>query len=81
MEKTTLYIASDVHRQLQDLARREQRPQAQLIREALTAYIAAKSPPWPSSIGMGKDGEIAATEAKHWVHAQWDRERYERIRP
>jgi len=78
MEKTTLYIASDVHRQLQDLAKREKRPQAHLIREALTAYLATKESPWPKSIGMGEDGELSGAEVKDWVHAQWDREWDER---
>lgn len=71
MEKTTLYLTADIHRQLQELARREKRPQADLIREALDAYLASKSPPWPTSIGMGEDGEIPASKIKDWLRANW----------
>jgi predicted transcriptional regulator len=71
MEKTTLYIAGDLHRQLQELAKREKRSQAQLIREALTEYLAAKSRPWPKSIGAGEDSEISGRDVKDWLRANW----------
>jgi len=71
MEKTTLYIAGDVHRRLQELAKREKRPQAQLIREALAEYIAARSAPWPSSAGLGEDGEIRGSQVKDWLRSHW----------
>jgi|HubBroStandDraft_4_1064222.scaffolds.fasta_scaffold1578188_2 hypothetical protein len=71
MEKTTLYLEPELHRQLQDAARRQKRPQAQLIREAVAAYLAAQTPPWPRSIGMGEDGEIPASEIKDWLRANW----------
>ena len=71
MEKTTLYLESDLHRQLQEMARREKRPQAQLIREALAAYLRTKSAPLPSSIGMGEDGELRGSEVKDWLRAHW----------
>jgi predicted transcriptional regulator len=71
MEKTTLYLHGDVHRALQELARREKRPQAQLIREALAVYIASKTAPWPQSIGMGEDGGLAGGEVKDWLRANW----------
>jgi predicted transcriptional regulator len=71
MEKTTLYLDPETHRQLQEAARRQQRPQAQLIREAVAAYLATQSRPLPRSIGMGEDGTLAGSEVKDWLRANW----------
>lgn len=71
MEKTTLYIAGDLHRRLQELAKREKRSQAHVIREALTQYLAAKSRPWPQSIGTGEDDQLAGKDVKEWLRANW----------
>jgi hypothetical protein len=71
MEKTTLYLDPELHRQLQEAAKREERPQAELIREALADYLARKSPPFPRSIGMGEDGSLAGSEVKAWLRANW----------
>jgi hypothetical protein len=71
MEKTTLYLEPELHRQLQDAARRQKRPQAQLIREAVAAYLATQTRPFPRSIGMGEDGMLAGSEVKDWLRANW----------
>jgi predicted transcriptional regulator len=73
MEKTTLYLTDDLQRELQEIAKREKRSQASLIREALVEYVTARSTPWPESIGMGQDGEIPAERAKEWVRREWAR--------
>ncbi len=39
MEKTTVYIPEDIQRTLRHMARREGRPQAALLRQALAAYL------------------------------------------
>jgi len=71
MEKTTLYLEPELHRQLQEAARRQKRSQAQLIREAVAAYLVAQPRPWPRSIGMGEDGKLAGSEVKGWLRANW----------
>jgi hypothetical protein len=71
MEKTTLYLDAALHRQLRDTARRENRPQAQLIREALAAYLETNSRPLPASLGMGSDGTLAGNEVRGWLRDHW----------
>ncbi len=39
MEKTTLYLATDIQRGLRGLSRRTRRPQAELIREVLERFL------------------------------------------
>lgn len=72
MEKTTLYLSEDLQRELRELSRRTKRPQAELVREALAAYLGAQEHPWPSSIGSAtSDGAVQAKDARRWVHEQW----------
>ncbi len=40
MKRTTIFLDEGLERELQGLARRESRPVAWLVREALTAYVA-----------------------------------------
>jgi hypothetical protein len=71
MEKTTLYLETDVHRRLQEAAKRQKRPQAQLIREAVVAYLANETRAFPRSVGIGEDGTLAGSEVKDWLRANW----------
>lgn len=57
MDKTTLYLDSDVHRQLKLLARQRGRPVAELVREAVAEYAARHAGrAVPASLGMGRSG-------------------------
>lgn len=80
MEKTTLYLTEELQAELRALARRRGRPQAELIRDAVAEYVARAERPWPRSIGIARSGAVPASEAKRWVHAEWDREDAERRR-
>jgi predicted transcriptional regulator len=71
MEKTTLYLPSDLQHTLRALSRRTGRPQAELIREALEAYVSTQERPRPASIGAAQDGSLEARDAKAWVRKQW----------
>jgi predicted transcriptional regulator len=59
MEKTTVYLEPEVVRGLRAMSRSTGRPQAQLIREALSAYLAAEPrnelPGW---VGSWKNGPV-----------------------
>jgi len=57
VKKTTLYVPDALYHELKALARRQNRPAAALIREALAAYVgrAAKAGP-PVSLGAGHSG-------------------------
>ncbi len=71
MEKTTLYLPEQLQHELREAARREGRPQAELVREALGAYLHARPRPRPRSIGIVDDHELRAENVKAWVHEQW----------
>jgi plasmid stability protein len=72
VEKTTLYLPEELQRNLREAARREGRPQAELVRDALTAYLRARRRrPYPQSVGMLEDNELSSEDAKRWVRARW----------
>jgi predicted transcriptional regulator len=76
VEKTTLYLSPELHSALRSIARRTGRAQADLIREALAAYISTQERPVPRSIGAASDGTLPSADAKAWVRDQWaDRDR------
>lgn len=55
MDKTTLYLPRDLHHRLRQAARRSGRPQADMIRSALDAYLRESRADRPRSIGAGED--------------------------
>ena len=71
MEKTTVYLDTEVARGLRAMSRSTGRPQAQLIREALAAYLAAKPrDELPGWVGSWKNGPVtdAAEVRRTSVH-------------
>lgn len=73
MDKTTIYLPDELHRGLRDAARRAGRGQAELIREAIAAYLATLEAPVPGSIGAGDDGGLTARESEAWLREAWSR--------
>lgn len=80
MEKTTLYLPGELQRDLKAAARRQRRPQAVLVREALRDYLAADAAtrPRPKSIGIASAGRVSAADSEAWIQSEWDRELLER---
>ncbi len=72
MEKTTLYLPQDLHLAISQIARREGRPQAAVIRDALRSYVDSQERPRLRSLGMGEDGELNAEDIQDWLAANWD---------
>ncbi len=72
MRKTTLYLPEDLQRSLKEAARRTGRPEAAIIREALTEYLRDRARPEPRSIGAGEDAELAARDSEAWLRDHWD---------
>jgi predicted transcriptional regulator len=59
MKRTTLFIDPQLERELQALARRDGRPMAALVREAVAQYVAAardKGRTRPGFIATGRSG-------------------------
>jgi predicted transcriptional regulator len=77
MEKTTVYLPRELQRQLQEASRRSGQPQAELVREAIAAYLRAQPRRQPRFVGMGEDAELSSDEAKGWIRARWDDRRSE----
>lgn len=73
VEKTTLYLPSDLQRSLRDEGERSGRPQAALIREAIAQYLARRPVRLPRSIGVGSDGKVGGEASERWIRKEWDR--------
>ena len=73
MEKTTLYLPTELHHALKEHSRRSGRAQAELVREALQTYLAGAAWPQPNSIGAGADEGLSARESEEWLTREWDR--------
>jgi len=71
MDRTTVFIPTDLRRRLADEARRRRQPQAALIREALAQYLLASPVDLPKLLGATSVPEVDAREAKAWVRQQW----------
>lgn len=55
--KTTIYLDAEAYRRLKELARRQGRPAAELVREAVSEYAARHAPRRvPGSIGVMRSG-------------------------
>lgn len=75
MKRTTIFLTDDLEQLLQETARRTHRPQAEIVRDALSQYLLAQPRPWPRSIGVGSHTEPAVTSenVKEWVRTRWRR--------
>ncbi|MGH7903239.1 MAG: ribbon-helix-helix protein, CopG family [Candidatus Dormibacteraceae bacterium] len=73
MEKTTLYLPTELQHRIRDLARRQHRSQAQLVREALERYLAEQPRRTFHSAGSGEDGEISGATSEDYLRARWGR--------
>jgi predicted DNA-binding protein len=71
MDKTTLYLPEELHRRLRDVARRSRRPQADVIRSALDAYLRETRVDRPLSIGAGEDETLGAHDTEAWLRERW----------
>ena len=67
MEKTTLYLSSELQRALSAMAKREGRSQAEIIRAALAAYFSGRAPLRLRSIGAGSDDEVSGATSEGWL--------------
>lgn len=76
MDKTTIYLPSDLRLYLRDAARRAGKSQAELIREAIDAKRAGDTPTLPASVGAFRSGTntgITREKIKRDYHAYLDR--------
>ena len=74
MNKTTVYVPDDLQRQLREISRRTGRPQADLLREALSEYLSARGRPKLKSLGVGSDTGVAARDSEAWLREHWEKD-------
>jgi predicted transcriptional regulator len=74
MERTTLYVPEELRRRLADEARRQGRPQAELVREALVRYLDRQRPERPRLVGVASRTGVSARVAKRAVRSAWERD-------
>jgi hypothetical protein len=76
VKRTTIFLTEELEQLLQEAARRSRRPQAEIVREALSDYLKAKPRPWPRSVGMGANGDpnVTSSNVTEWVRREWERE-------
>lgn len=74
MNRTTIFLPPELQQRLADEARRRKVAQAELVREALTAYLDRSRRPVPSIIGVVDRPDIDARDAKAWVRERWAEE-------
>ncbi|GAC1470853.1 MAG: hypothetical protein PVSMB7_22040 [Chloroflexota bacterium] len=76
MKRTTIFLTDDLEQMLQETARRTHRPQAEIVRDALSQYLRAQPRPLPRSIGVGANAEPSVTSenVKEWVRDRWQQE-------
>ena len=71
MEKTTLYLPTEVQRALRELSRRRHQPQAVLIREALQGYLSKQQPARLKSLGLGTDDKVTGSSSEGYLRRRW----------
>lgn len=71
MSKTTLYLPVELQRALRAEAKRSGTSQADLVRQALAAFLAGRQRPLPSSLGIVADGSLAARDTEDWLRNAW----------
>ena len=75
MEKTTIYLPDEMQHLLTVLAKRQKRPQASIIREAIAAYLETQGRTKLRSIGSGADAEVTGAGSEDWLRKQWRKRR------
>jgi predicted transcriptional regulator len=72
--KTTVYLPPELRRSLRAAAIRQRRPQAELVREALTDYLSKLQRPRLPWIGMGEDDEVSGATSEDYIRSSWNRD-------
>lgn len=74
VDKTTLYLPTELLRELRDAARRTGQSQADIVRAALRSYLDREgAPPMPKSFGAFEDLGVTGEESEAWIEREWSR--------
>lgn len=72
MQKTTLYLPDTLNQQLKLEAKRQNKSQAELMREALNGYLQGRPRALPRSLGLAGDAGVSAADSEDWIHRRWN---------
>lgn len=71
VEKTTLYLPSELQLALREVARRQHRTMADLVREAVEAYLRSQTRPNLTSVGLGEDDNLTGADSEAYLRSRW----------
>ena len=71
MKKLTIRLPPELRWALKEAARREGKSQAELVREALSAYLARRKKPRLRSLEAGEDPELSGRTSEKWLEEVW----------
>ena len=71
MEKTTIYLSPELQLALREAAKRQHRTVADLVREALSAYLRSQTKPVLTSVGLGEDDELSGADSEGYLRRRW----------
>ena len=71
MKKTTIYLSDELVIEIKSASRRERRPEAEIIREALGGYFKRQKRSLPSFVGMVSDGSFDASKDEEYLAEHW----------
>lgn len=72
MEKTTVYIPTELKLSIRASAKRQGASEAHVIREALAAYVAAEPRSLPGLFGsVASDGTVTSENYEDWLAENW----------
>jgi len=71
VERTTVYFPSDLRSKVAALARQSGRSQAEILRDAVRAYVDRAARPRPRSLGLGDNPDISGADAESWLREYW----------
>ena len=74
MNKTTIYLPADTQHRLQEAARRTDRPQAAIIREAVERYLDTQDEVPLRSVGSLTKKSLTSTNQERWLQDHWEAE-------
>ena len=66
-----IYLPPELRRALADHARRVQRPQAEIIREAIATYVGAAPRPKMTFIGAGEDTQLSGASSESYLRERF----------
>jgi hypothetical protein len=66
-----IYLPPELRRALADHARRVQRPQAEIICEAIAAYVGAAPRPKMTFVGAGEDSHLGGASSESYLRERF----------